>query len=134
MSNILRNNKHALAKTASYYVVHVVVAVMVALAVTGSWAAAVALSFLEPTVQAVAFFIHEKLWAKATPTRFTLAIKTGTYYVMHIFVAAAVTYSVTGDILTALTLSLLEPTVQMAVFYFHEKVWARRQALHLKPA
>ena len=55
---------------------------------------------------------------------FTLK-KTASYYVMHITVAAAVGYAVTGDVWLALTLSLLEPTVQAFAFFFHEKAWAR---------
>ncbi|QTD45545.1 DUF2061 domain-containing protein [Ottowia testudinis] len=51
--------------------------------------------------------------------------KTGTYYVMHVTVAAAVAYAVTGDLLMAFTLSLLEPTVQAVAFFVHEKLWAR---------
>ena len=51
--------------------------------------------------------------------------KTASYYVMHITVAAAVGYAVTGDVWLALTLSLLEPTVQAVAFFFHEKAWAR---------
>ena len=58
---------------------------------------------------------------------FTLK-KTGSYYVMHIIVAAAVGYAVTGDVWMALTLSLLEPTVQAVAFFFHEKAWARAAA------
>ena len=49
-------------------------------------------------------------------------------HVMHISVAAAVAYLVTGDALTAVTLSLLEPTVQAVAFFFHEKAWAKRTA------
>jgi uncharacterized membrane protein len=59
----------------------------------------------------------------------TLA-KTGIYYLIHITVAAAVAYAVTGDLLTAITLSLLEPTVQAFAFFFHEKVWQRWQNKH----
>ena len=55
---------------------------------------------------------------------FTLK-KTASYYVIHITVAAAVGYAVTGDVWLALTLSLLEPTVQAVAFFFHEKAWAR---------
>ena len=55
---------------------------------------------------------------------FTLK-KTASYYVMHITVAAAVGYAVTGDVWLALTLSLLEPTVQAVAFFFHEKAWER---------
>lgn len=64
---------------------------------------------------------------------FTLK-KTASYYVMHITVAAAVAYAVTGDAWMALTLSLLEPTVQAVAFFFHEKAWARRAPATLPAA
>lgn len=51
-------------KTASYYVIHVAVAALVAYAVTGSLIASLTLSLLEPTVQAFAFFFHEKAWQR----------------------------------------------------------------------
>jgi len=57
--------------------------------------------------------------------------KTASYYLVHIVVAAAVAYAVTGSLHTALALSLLEPTVQMIFFYLHEKLWERR-ALRLQ--
>lgn len=53
--------------------------------------------------------------------------KTGSYYVMHIVVAAAVAYAVTGNLWMAFTLSLLEPTVQAVAFFFHEKAWQRAE-------
>lgn len=51
--------------------------------------------------------------------------KTASYYVLHILVAAAVAYAVTGNLVMAFTLSLLEPTVQAFAFFFHEKAWQR---------
>lgn len=60
-----RRNKTMLKKTASYYVLHIGVAAMVAYAVTGSLWASLTLSLVEPTVQAVAFFFHEKAWDRA---------------------------------------------------------------------
>ena len=51
--------------------------------------------------------------------------KTATYYVMHITVAAAVAYAITGDLMMAFALSLLEPTVQAVAFFVHEKLWSR---------
>lgn len=51
--------------------------------------------------------------------------KTASYYLVHITVAAGVAYTVTGDLLMAFTLSLLEPTVQAFAFFFHEKLWER---------
>lgn len=58
----------------------------------------------------------------------TLLFKTGSYYLIHIAVAATVAYAVTGNLWASLTLSLLEPTVQAVAFFFHEKAWARALA------
>jgi len=67
----------------------------------------------------------------------TLA-KTGSYYVIHICVAALVAYAVTGNLIASLTLSLLEPTVQAVAFFFHEKAGEpprqRREAQAHAPA
>ena len=52
-------------------------------------------------------------------------MKTGSYYLIHICVAALVAYAVTGNLIASLTLSLLEPTVQAVAFFFHEKAWDR---------
>lgn len=52
--------------------------------------------------------------------------KTFSYYIMHISIAMLVGYIVTGNLMMALTLSLLEPTVQAVAFFFHEKVWNRK--------
>lgn len=49
--------------------------------------------------------------------------KTASYYITHITVAAAVAYALTGDFIVAITLSLLEPTIQAFVYFFHERIW-----------
>jgi len=56
------NNQRMFKKTFSYYIMHITVAMLVGYFVTGSLTLAIALSLLEPTVQAVAFFFHEKIW------------------------------------------------------------------------
>lgn len=69
MANIQKfvdSNQKTLKKTLSYYIMHITVAMLVGYFVTGSLAMAIALSLIEPTVQAVAFFFHEKIWEKNT--------------------------------------------------------------------
>ncbi len=61
-------------------------------------------------------------------------MKTGSYYLMHIVVAAVVAYVVTGNLWAAITLSFLEPTVQAVAYFFHERAWARRDAQAAMPA
>ena len=57
-------NQKTLKKTLSYYIMHITVAMLVGYFVTGSLAMAIALSLIEPTVQAVAFSFHEKFWER----------------------------------------------------------------------
>jgi uncharacterized membrane protein len=64
MTQFARNNLPTLKKTASYYMVHITVAGLVAYAVTGNLLMSLTLSLLEPTVQAFAFFFHEKAWER----------------------------------------------------------------------
>ncbi len=64
MAKFARANLSTLKKTASYYLVHIAVAAFVAYAVTGNLLMSLTLSLLEPTVQAVAFFFHEKAWER----------------------------------------------------------------------
>jgi uncharacterized membrane protein len=64
MAKFARAHLPTLKKTASYYVVHIAVAALVAYAVTGDLLMSLTLSLLEPTVQAVAFFFHEKAWQR----------------------------------------------------------------------
>ncbi len=54
-----------LAKTLSYLAVHLTVGFSVAYAFTGSIEIASGLAIIEPMINAVAFFFHEKLWAKS---------------------------------------------------------------------
>lgn len=69
MAQFARNNLATLKKTASYYVVHISVAALVAYAVTGNLLMSLTLSLLEPTVQAFAFFFHEKTWERINQRR-----------------------------------------------------------------
>lgn len=53
-----------LAKTLSYLSVHLTIGFSVAYAFTGSLEIAGGLAIIEPMVNAVAFFFHEKVWAE----------------------------------------------------------------------
>lgn len=53
-------------KTATYALMHFIVAILVAYALTGSWSLALAIGLVEPFVQTFAFALHERAWSKAT--------------------------------------------------------------------
>ncbi|MFN3959484.1 MAG: DUF2061 domain-containing protein [Parvularculaceae bacterium] len=54
----------AAVKTLTYGLMHLVVAIAVAFAVTRNWQAALAVGLLEPLVQTVAYTLHERAWSK----------------------------------------------------------------------
>ena len=58
------------AKTASWSLVHMIVAITVAFALTRNWQAALAVGLIEPIFQTVAFAVHQRGWAlKPAPVR-----------------------------------------------------------------
>jgi uncharacterized membrane protein len=64
IQNFVANNQRMFKKTFSYYLMHITVAMLVGYFVTGSIWMAITLSLLEPTVQAIAYFFHERIWEK----------------------------------------------------------------------
>jgi|GEM_PF-1057200 uncharacterized membrane protein len=52
------------AKTTTYALMHLVVAVAVAYALTGSWQLALGIGLIEPAVQTVAYALHERAWSR----------------------------------------------------------------------
>lgn len=68
IQNFVDQNQHMFKKTLSYYVMHITVAMLVGYFVTGSIWMAMTLSILEPTIQAVAYFFHERVWDKKNQT------------------------------------------------------------------
>jgi uncharacterized membrane protein len=53
-----------LAKTLSYSVMHITIAVILAYLLTGNLAIALGIGILEPLVQSLAFPLHEWLWER----------------------------------------------------------------------
>ena len=51
-------------KTASYAVMHLVVAIAVAFALTQDWRKALAIGLIEPFVQTFAFTLHDRYWRR----------------------------------------------------------------------
>ena len=54
--------KQTLLKTLSYAVMHMTVSISIAYLLSGSWKIALAIGLVEPCVQTVCFFFHERAW------------------------------------------------------------------------
>ena len=65
MVRILINTARQLAlKIASYGAMHLIVAILVAFALTRDWRLALAVGVVEPIFQTIAFALHERAWAR----------------------------------------------------------------------
>lgn len=53
----------SLAKTSTYGVMHMTVAILVAYAISGNFVIAMGIGLVEPIIQTAFYHIHEKLWA-----------------------------------------------------------------------
>ncbi|MAK64784.1 MAG: hypothetical protein CMF75_08640 [Maricaulis sp.] len=58
------HDKRSAAKTATYALMHLCVAMTVAFVLTGNWRAALAIGLVEPFVQTFAYSLHERVWAR----------------------------------------------------------------------
>jgi len=52
-------------------------------------------------------------------------LKTCTFAILHFTVGFGVTYALTGSVLIASAVALVEPAVNTVVFFFHERIWQR---------
>lgn len=57
------------AKTASWSLTHMTVAIAVAYALTRDWRAALAVGLIEPVFQTIAYALHERAWTKGLRRR-----------------------------------------------------------------
>ena len=65
-------------KIASYGVMHLVVAILVAFAITRDWRLALAVGVVEPVFQTVAYTIHDRVWHKVERRRMASNIEEAT--------------------------------------------------------
>jgi|GEM_PF-629977 len=60
--------------------------------------------------------------------------KTLSYLTIHLTVGFTVAYLLTGSLVLAGGIALIEPCINAVAFYFHEKVWKRMDNNRAKPA
>lgn len=60
--------------------------------------------------------------------------KTISFAIMHFSIAFLVTWLLTGSVLVGGAVALVEPAVNTLAFYFHERLWARREQRKLAAA
>jgi len=120
-------------KTITFAAIHFTIAFSVAYILTGDILLGSLIAMIEPMVNTVAFYFHERTWqshAKLRSLASATGIKTTSFAVIHFSVAFSVAYLMTGSWLVGGVMAMIEPSINTMAFYFHEKVWQRKQAQH----
>ncbi|HIF9399728.1 TPA: DUF2061 domain-containing protein [Photobacterium damselae] len=120
-------------KTISFATIHFTVAFSVAYILTGDIILGSLIAMIEPMVNTVAFYFHEKVWqlkhlkqsAFSAPSK-----KTVSFAIVHFSVAFGVAYLLTGDVLIGSVMAMIEPAINTVAYYFHEKVWQKKEHNH----
>lgn len=122
-------------KTLTFASLHFTIAFTVAYLLTGDLLIGSLIAMIEPSVNTVAFYFHERIWQKSRALQ-SLArsakVKTTSFAVIHFSVAFGVVYLMTGDAFVGGIMAAIEPTINTFAYYFHEKVWLRKQATTLQ--
>lgn len=115
-------------KTINFAGIHFLIAFTVGYLLTGDIILGSLIAMIEPMVNTVAFYFHEKAWLNMASLRKlaqSAKVKTASFAVVHFSVAFGVAYLITGDIVVGSIMATVEPACNTVAYYFHEKVWIR---------
>lgn len=123
-------------KTLSFATIHFTVAFSLAFLLTGDLLIGGLIALIEPMVNTVAFYFHERIWQTkkliqtqyASPRR-----KTISFAVLHFSVAFTVVYLLTGDFVIGGAMAMIEPTINTLAYYLHERMWQKKQLPQNQP-
>ena len=116
-------------KTITFAAIHFSIATMVAYVLTGDILIGSLIAMIEPSINTVAFYFHEKAWQSIPFLKRRESgarVKTFSFASVHFSVAFMVTYVLTGDAFIGGLMAMIEPTINSFAYYFHEKAWIRK--------
>ncbi|WP_261903187.1 DUF2061 domain-containing protein [Vibrio fortis] len=116
-------------KTLTFAALHFTIAFSVAYILTGDILIGSLIAMIEPSVNTVAFYFHEKAWAQVPALKarqWMTKLKTASFATIHFSVAFTVVYLLTGDAFVGGVMAMLEPTLNTVAYYFHEKIWLKQ--------
>jgi len=116
-------------KTITFAIIHFTIATLVAFALTGDILLGSMIAMIEPSINTVAFYAHEKTWQNIpflARYQSMTKVKTISFAIIHFNVAFAVTYALTGDAFIGGLMATIEPAINSVAYFFHEKAWLNK--------
>ena len=125
----------SVAKTASFAVIHLAIAVTLGWAFTGAFVLGGLLAFIEPALNTLVAHRLEKAFARSNlaPRRRALLLSSS-LALSHLVVAIGVGYALTGSLIAAGAYAVVEPLANAVAHHFFGKWWEARPVALAKPA
>lgn len=123
-----RHHHNDLAKTLSFGVIHIVLAISIGWLLSGTFVFGALLALVEPVCNTVVSHQIGKLMARYGRGRRQALIKSGLIGIAHFIVAVGLAKVLTGSFVTAWAYAVIEPMVNAVAHYFFERWWHRGSA------
>jgi uncharacterized membrane protein len=121
------HRESSLAKTASFAVIHLAIAVSLGWLFTGGFVLGGLLALVEPLLNTVVAHHIEKGMARVRlPARRRALVQSGLLAVSHLIVAVAVGWWLSNSLWVATAYAVVEPLANAVAHYFFDRWWHAR--------
>ena len=114
-------------KTLNFAVLHLLIAVMVGYALTGSFVLAGAFALVEPAFNTLVHHRLEHLWPRLPAAWRSIWLKSLVFTVSHLVIAVAVGLALTGSLAIAGAQAVIEPLCNGVALVLFDRWWAARE-------
>lgn len=123
-----RQHRNDLAKTLSFGVIHVTLAISIGWLLSGTFVFGALLALIEPVCNTAVSHWIEKLFGSGRASRRQAVLKSTVIGVAHLVVAVALARMLTGSFASAWAYALIEPAANAVAHYFFDRWWHRAPA------
>lgn len=121
-------NKRHLAKTITWRIVGTIDTIIIGFLISGSLEAGLQIGFAELITKMVLYYLHERVWFKLRifkegSSRVRHILKTLTWRLIGTIDTICLSWWITGDATTGLTIGGIEVFSKLILYYLHERVW-----------
>lgn len=113
-----------IAKTGSFALVHLTIAVVLGYLLTGSFVMAGLITLIEPVLNTVTHTIFDRWWMRRHGAAPALR-KTAAFALIHFTNAVAVVWLLTGSLAIAGALALIEPLANALALHTFDRWWCK---------
>ena len=121
-------NKRHLAKTITWRIVGTVDTIIIGFLVSGDLSAGLQIGFAELITKMLLYYLHERIWFrlrifKEGSSRVRHVLKTMTWRLIGTIDTIILSWWITGDATTGLTIGGIEVFSKLILYYLHERTW-----------